>query len=86
MLKLGSGQTMEGKLEQAYPNSSWKNPDINSRYYHYSTGDPSVGSNYEEVLPKVKAYHDSIRVPFGHWQFDSWFYPKVECLYHLNQI
>jgi hypothetical protein len=28
------------------------------------------------VLPKVKAYHDSIGVPFGHWQFDSWFYPK----------
>lgn len=48
-----------------------------SSYYHYSTGDASVGSNYEEVLPKVKAYHDSIGVPFGHWQFDSWFYPKV---------
>jgi hypothetical protein len=30
------------------------------------------------VLPEVKAYHDDIGVPFGHWQFDSWFYPKVE--------
>ena len=50
---------------------------ITCSYYHYSTGDASVGSNYEEVLPKVKAYHDSIGVPFGHWQFDSWFYPKV---------
>ena len=29
-----------------------------------------------QVLPQVKAYHDSIGVPFGHWQFDSWFYPK----------
>ena len=29
-----------------------------------------------EVLPKVKAYHDDIGIPFGHWQFDSWFYPK----------
>jgi hypothetical protein len=47
-----------------------------ARYYHYSTGDPSVGANYEEVLPKVKAYHESIGVPFQHWQFDSWFYPK----------
>jgi hypothetical protein len=28
------------------------------------------------VLPKVKAYHDEIGVPFRHWQFDSWFYPK----------
>jgi hypothetical protein len=28
------------------------------------------------VLPKVKAYHDSLEIPFGHWQFDSWFYPK----------
>lgn len=41
-----------------------------------ATGNASLGSNYEEVLPKVKAYHDSIGVPFGHWQFDSWFYPK----------
>ena len=49
---------------------------ITSSYYHYSTGESSVGSNYEEVLPKVKAYHHSIGVPFGHWQFDSWFYPK----------
>lgn len=31
---------------------------------------------YEEVLPEVKAYHDSLNIPFGHWQFDSWFYPK----------
>ena len=28
------------------------------------------------MLPKVKAYHESLGVPFGHWQFDSWFYPK----------
>jgi len=48
----------------------------NGGYYHYATGDKKYGSNYEEVLPKVKAYHDSIGVPFGHWQFDSWFYPK----------
>lgn len=46
-------------------------------FYHYSIGNnKSLGSNYEEVLPKVKAYHDEIGVPFGHWQFDSWFYPK----------
>jgi len=45
----------------------------NGGYYHYSTGGKET---YEEVLPKVKAYHDSIGVPFGHWQFDSWFYPK----------
>lgn len=48
----------------------------NGGYYHYSIGNSSLGSTYEEVLPKVKAYHDSIGVPFGHWQFDSWFYPK----------
>jgi len=49
----------------------------NGGYYHYSIGDdPSLGSTYEEVLPKVKAYHDEIGVPFKHWQFDSWFYPK----------
>jgi len=49
----------------------------NGGFYHYSIGDnKSLGTNYEEVLPKVKAYHDSIGVPFGHWQFDSWFYPK----------
>ena len=28
------------------------------------------------MLPKVKAYHEQIGVPFRHWQFDSWFYPK----------
>jgi hypothetical protein len=47
----------------------------NGGYYHYSTGS-NKSVSYEEVLPRVKAYHDSIGVPFGHWQFDSWFYPK----------
>ena len=54
-------------------------------YYHYSTGTGSTkfpngsyiyNQSYEEVLPKVKASHDAAGVPFGHWQFDSWFYPK----------
>ncbi|CAK9061196.1 unnamed protein product [Durusdinium trenchii] len=45
----------------------------NGGYYHYATG---TNETYEEVLPKVKAYHDSLEVPFKHWQFDSWFYPK----------
>jgi len=45
----------------------------NGGYYHYATGS---NATYEEVLPKVKAYHDSLGVPFKHWQFDSWFYPK----------
>lgn len=48
----------------------------NGGYYHYATGNKTYGRTYEEVLPRVKAYHDSIGVPFGHWQFDSWFYPK----------
>jgi len=48
----------------------------NGGYYHYATGDKKYGKNYGEVLPKVKQYHDSIGIPFGHWQFDSWFYPK----------
>jgi hypothetical protein len=49
----------------------------NGGYYHYSIGNnKSLGSTYEEVLPKVKAYHDELGVPFKHWQFDSWFYPK----------
>lgn len=49
----------------------------NGGYYHYSVGDnKSLGTTYEEVLPKVKAYHDELGVPFKHWQFDSWFYPK----------
>ena len=46
----------------------------NGGYYHYATG--GKGQSYEEVLPKVKAYHDALGVRFGHWQFDSWFYPK----------
>jgi len=47
----------------------------NGGYYHYSTGtDKKV--LYETALPEVKAYHDKIGVPFHHWQFDSWFYPK----------
>uniref|UniRef100_A0A7S2FVU0 Uncharacterized protein n=1 Tax=Octactis speculum TaxID=3111310 RepID=A0A7S2FVU0_9STRA len=53
----------------------------NGGYYHYSTGngsstDGTYDRTYEEVLPEVKAYHDDIGVPFRHWQFDSWFYPK----------
>ena len=46
----------------------------NGGYYHYATGQPN--KTYEEVFPEVKAYHDRIGIPFGHWQFDSWFYPK----------
>jgi len=47
-------------------------------YYHYSTGDGNGNyvRTYEEILPEVKAYHDSLSVPFRHWQFDSWLYPK----------
>jgi hypothetical protein len=49
----------------------------NGGFYHYSVGtNASLGTTYMEVLPKVKAYHDDLEVPFGHWQFDSWFYPK----------
>lgn len=46
----------------------------NGGYYHYATGQSN--GTYEQVLPQVKAYHDQLGVPFGHWQFDSWFYPK----------
>jgi len=45
----------------------------NGGYYHYATGS---NESYEETLPEVKAYHDSLGIPFKHWQFDSWFYPK----------
>eukprot|EP00927_Polykrikos_kofoidii_P020312 TRINITY_DN19609_c0_g1_i1.p1 TRINITY_DN19609_c0_g1~~TRINITY_DN19609_c0_g1_i1.p1 ORF type:complete len:897 (-),score=123.03 TRINITY_DN19609_c0_g1_i1:77-2767(-) len=49
----------------------------NGGYYHYAVGNnESLGKTYEDVLPKVKAYHDELGVPFKHWQFDSWFYPK----------
>jgi hypothetical protein len=47
----------------------------NGGYYHYSTG-TNKSATYEDVLPQVKKYHDNIGVPFKHWQFDSWFYPK----------
>ena len=57
----------------------------NGGYYHYSTGNGTqqaangsyvYARSYEQVLPEVKASHDAAGVPFGHWQFDSWFYPK----------
>jgi len=47
----------------------------NGGYYHYATG-VNKSRTYEEVLPEVKASHEAVGVPFGHWQFDSWFYPK----------
>ena len=47
----------------------------NSGYYHYDTG-VDKSKSYMDVLPQVKKYHDKLNVPFGHWQFDSWFYPK----------
>lgn len=35
----------------------------NGGFYHYSIGNnKSLGTNYEEVLPKVKAYHEEIGV------------------------
>ena len=37
----------------------------NGGYYHYATGS---NETYEEVLPKVKAYHESLKIPFKHWQ------------------
>lgn len=49
----------------------------NGGYYHYSIGDNrTLGSNYEEVFRSVKEHHDELGLPFRHWQFDSWFYPK----------
>jgi len=48
----------------------------NGGFYHYALGNVSANATYEDVLPQVKAYHEKIGVPFGHWQFDSWFYPK----------
>eukprot|EP00632_Arachnochrysis_sp_CCMP2950_P005798 CAMPEP_0185701764 /NCGR_PEP_ID=MMETSP1164-20130828/10199_1 /TAXON_ID=1104430 /ORGANISM="Chrysoreinhardia sp, Strain CCMP2950" /LENGTH=757 /DNA_ID=CAMNT_0028368873 /DNA_START=22 /DNA_END=2295 /DNA_ORIENTATION=- len=47
----------------------------NGGYYHYATGD-DPNRTYEDVLPEVHASHLEAGVPFGHWQFDSWFYPK----------
>eukprot|EP00505_MAST-04D_sp_SCG-Rhode-Island_P001065 Stramenopile-MAST_4_protein_1065 len=47
----------------------------NGGYYHYSTG-TDKSKTYMDVLPEVRAYHEKIGIPFGHWQFDSWFYPK----------
>ena len=37
---------------------------------------PRPSIRYEDVLPKVKSSHEAAGVPFRHWQFDSWFYPK----------
>eukprot|EP00635_Sarcinochrysidales_sp_CCMP3193_P006965 CAMPEP_0118914238 /NCGR_PEP_ID=MMETSP1166-20130328/14663_1 /TAXON_ID=1104430 /ORGANISM="Chrysoreinhardia sp, Strain CCMP3193" /LENGTH=758 /DNA_ID=CAMNT_0006853807 /DNA_START=30 /DNA_END=2306 /DNA_ORIENTATION=- len=57
----------------------------NGGYYHYyGPSDPSGKNNngtptattYEEVLTSVKRSHDEAAIPFRHWQFDSWFYPK----------
>lgn len=49
----------------------------NGGYYHYSLGNnKSLGDNYEEVLTSVHEYHQQVGIPFRHWQFDSWFYPK----------
>ena len=45
----------------------------NGGFYHYKT---IPNENYEETVTDLKAYHDRERIPFGHWQFDSWFYPK----------
>jgi hypothetical protein len=51
----------------------------NGGYYHYANfSNVSLmgGSSYEEVLPKVHASHKEAGLHFGHWQFDSWWYPK----------
>jgi hypothetical protein len=31
---------------------------------------------YKKALHEAKSYHGSLGVLFGHWQFDSRFYPK----------
>lgn len=57
----------------SHPRSS---PPLRSGgYYHYSTG-LDKSASYLEILPRVLAYHAALGVPFRHWQFDSWFYPK----------
>mmetsp|Transcript_37439 Transcript_37439/g.79411 ORF Transcript_37439/g.79411 Transcript_37439/m.79411 type:complete len:754 (-) Transcript_37439:67-2328(-) len=76
MLKYSGRPIVDNRYKDAVHGSIGYWTD-NGGYYHYSLGDnKSLGKNYEEVLPKVKAYHDSLGVPFKHWQFDSWFYPK----------
>ena len=46
----------------------------NGGYYHYALGNKSMGTTYEEVLPKVKAYHDAIGTPGSgtHKQWRRW--------------
>ena len=61
--------TTQTRLSPLVPHPSLNPSD--GGYYHYSTG-ADKSKTYEDVLPKVKAYHDAIGIPFGHWQFDSW--------------
>ena len=85
VLALRGGKTARADLYRDVTHSTIGFWTDNGGYYHYSTGTGSTkfpngsyiyNQSYEEVLPKVKASHDAAGVPFGHWQFDSWFYPK----------
>jgi len=45
----------------------------NGAYYYYRTEE---GRTFEETLLAVKAEADAIGIPYGHFQIDSWWYPK----------
>ncbi len=48
----------------------------NGAYYYYYTGDHAA--NYQELLAEVKAYAASAGLPYGHVQFDSWWYYRAD--------
>jgi hypothetical protein len=45
----------------------------NGAYYYYRTED---GKTFEDTLLDVKAEADTLGIPYGHLQIDSWWYPK----------
>lgn len=46
----------------------------NGSYYYYKT---EKGMTYEQTLLQVKDEADRLKVPFGYFQLDSWWYPKT---------
>jgi len=45
----------------------------NGAFYYYFT---EHGKNYEDTMIDVKAYADSVGIPYRHWLADSWWYYK----------
>ncbi len=70
------------KYYKRQPHSAYADPILsyvgywtdNGAHYYYKK---EKGMNYQEIYEKLQEYAKEEKIPFGYYQFDSWFYYKA---------